>query len=420
LSVDYTVYQDEKDMNATLRPLVRTPAVGISALCIAATVVTMLLVAGCGEKVTTPSTDGLLFISSLPGRALIHVDAISTTKTTPDTLYVEPGDHTLTLTLSGYRDSTVEFTVSESDTLSFGIDLEPLEGTLRWVQVPGVDATIFDVDFASVNYGYAVGENGRTFRTYEGGVTWNEVTTETSENLLSVRFVSSSNGWACGTNGVILRTTDLGVSWDTVPSGTSFDLHDIFFVDVNNGWAVGESGTVLRSTDGGLTWTPQNSETSLNLSAVHFFSTTLGWAVGGFIRGEGQVILRTTNGGATWSERPSVSDSCLRDVVFLTSTLGLCAGDDGLIVRSTDGGLTWGPVGQAAPVSLRSLASWSNVDWWVVGGEYGGSGYVLRSSDGGLTWYPFEETPQAVLCVDAIEGANSGWAGGEGGLWGYR
>ena len=112
--------------------------------------------------------------------------------------------------------------------------------------------------------------------------------------------------------------------------------------------------------------------------------------------------------------------SCLRDVLFLSSTIGLCVGDDGTILRTTDGGSSWNPAGQVEPVSLRSIASWTNVDCWVVGGEFGGSGYVLRSSDGGVVWYPFEETPQALLGVDAVEGSASAWAGGEGGLWGYR
>jgi photosystem II stability/assembly factor-like uncharacterized protein len=387
---------------------------------VAAMATIVLLFAGCGGKVVTPSADGLLWVSSLPGRALIQLDAVSTAKLTPDTLAIVPGDHTLTLTLSGYRDTTFAFSISAGDTLFFDIDLEPLEGTLRWIRIPEVNATIFDLDFASATYGYAVGANGRIFRTSEGGATWDEVSSGTGQDLLSVCFVSASRGWACGTNGLILRTTDFGANWDSLWSGTTIDLNDVFFIDVNNGWVVGESGKILRSTDGGLSWGLQDSDVSMDLSAVHFFSTSLGWVVGGHTPGEGQVILRTTDAGAVWSKRPTVSSSCLRDVLFRTSTLGLCAGDDGLAIRTTDGGLTWTAVEPVAPVALRSLASWSANDFWAVGGEQGESGYVLRSSDGGITWYPFEETPQALFCVDAVEGSSSGWAGGEGGLWGYR
>jgi len=376
--------------------------------------------AGCGSESIRPLLQGPVYVISLPGGALIHLDAIGTGKLTPDTLMVRSGNHTLTLTLEGYRDSTFSFSMIDEDTLSFDIRLVPLEGTLVWDHVTGVGATIFGVDFFTLSYGCAVGENGSVFRTSNSGVSWVEGTSGTSENLLSVSFASASVGWACGTHGIILKTTDYGSTWDTVASVTHLDLHDIFFVNGTNGWAVGDSGKILRSTDGGLTWNPRNSGTTKNLSAVYFFNVTLGWAVGGYVPGEGQVILRTTDGGLTWVPRPTISTSCLRDVLFITSQTGLCVGDGGLIVRSTDGGISWGVVGIMGPLSLRALAAWSDVGCWVVGDKYGGSGQVLRSIDGGLTWSPFEETPQALFCVDAVTGPPNGWAGGVAGLWGYR
>jgi photosystem II stability/assembly factor-like uncharacterized protein len=396
---------------------------GTSTIIIVTCLVLTCLLAGCGGESTRPPAQGLVYVGSLPGRALIHVDAISTGKLTPDSLFVHEGNHTLTLTLDGYRDSTVSFSIARTDTLSLDIKLVPLEGTLRWVKAPDVTATIFGVDFAAPPnhfYGCAVGENGRVFRTSDGGTSWIERFGGTGENLLSVSFVAPSIGWACGTNGVIVKTTDYGDSWAPMPSPTNKDLHDIFFVNASNGWAVGDSGKILRSTDGGLSWDPRNSTTTKNLSAVYFFSTTLGWAVGGYEPGEGQVILRTTNGGVTWSQRPVVTTSCLRDVLFITSEIGICVGDDGLVLRSTNGGISWDSMRSMGPLSLRAIAAWNNVDCWIVGDRYGASGHVLKSIDGGLSWYPFEEIPQALYCVDAIQGVPSGWAGGVGGLWGYR
>jgi len=392
----------------------------ISTLVIMTFFVVILLLAGCGGESTRPRAQGVVCVNSLPERALIHLDALNTGKLTPDTLLVRQGMHTFTLTLDGYRDSTVSFSITHSDTISFDIKLVPLEGTLRWSEVPDVGATIFGVDFATLTYGCAVGENGRVFRTSDTGASWVERSAGTLENLLSVSFFSSAVGWACGTHGVIFKTTNYGDAWDPMPSGNSRNLHDIFFVTANNGWAVGDSGKILRSTDGGLSWNPQNSGTTKGLSAVYFFSSTLGWAVGGYLPGEGQVILRTTSGGAIWSPVSPVSTACLRDVLFITSEIGFCVGDNGLILRSTDGGISWDPVGSMGPLSLRALAGWSNVDFWAVGDEYGAFGHVLRSIDGGLTWYQFEETPQALFCVDAVKGAPSGWAGGVGGLWGYK
>jgi photosystem II stability/assembly factor-like uncharacterized protein len=392
----------------------------ISTIVIMTCFVVTCLLAGCGGEPTRPPAQGVVYVTSLPERALIHLDALGTGKLTPDTLLVRQGIHTLMLTLAGYRDSTVSFSITHPDTISFDIRLVPLEGTLRWSKVPDLNATVFGIDFATLTYGCAVGENGRVFRTSDAGASWVERYGGTVDNLLSVSFISPAVGWACGTHGVILKTTNYGDTWDPMPSGIGRDLHDIFFVNANDGWAVGDSGKILRSTDGGLSWNPQNSGTTKNLSAVYFFSSTLGWAVGGYVPGEGQVILRTTSGGAIWSTVPLVSTACLRDVLFITSGIGFCVGDNGLILRSTDGGISWNAAGSMGSLSLRALAAWSNVDFWAVGDGYGAFGYVLRSIDGGLTWYQFEETSQALLCVDAIKGVPSGWAGGVGGLWGYE
>ena len=385
---------------------------------LSAAVLTALL-AGCGGEAVTAPEKGTVSVESLPGRAQIYLDETNTNLLTPDTLYVRPGEHRITLVLAGYRDSTLSFSVSEAGTVGLSVRLQALPGTLGWLQVPDVASSVFAVSFASLSYGCAVGENGVVYRTADGA-TWLQRTSGFTEDLAGVSFPTQWRAFACGENGRIVWSNDYGETWDSLPSGTTADLHDICFVDIMNGWAVGDSGKILGSSDGGLSWTPQVSGTTKALSAVFFLNTSLGWAVGGFVPGEGQVILRTSNGGQTWYERPTVSNSCLRDVRFLSASLGLCVGDGGLVARSTDGGLSWSTVGHFSSVALRSLASWSTVDVWAVGGEYGGWGTILRSSDAGLTWYTFDQTSQALFAVDAVEASPNGWAGGEGGLLVYR
>ncbi len=377
------------------------------------------LLAGCGGEAINAPQKGTVTVASLPGRARIYLDDTNTNLLTPDTLYVRPGEHRITLMLDGYRDSTVSFSVAEAGAVDLTVRLQALPGTFGWIQVPGVSASVFAVSLASLAYGCAVGENGVVYRTADGA-TWEARSSGYPEDLLGVSFPTQWRAWACGEKGRIVWSNDYGETWDSLPSGTTANLRDICFVDILHGWAVGDSGKILGSSDGGLSWNPQVSGTTKALSAVFFLNTSLGWAVGGFVPGEGQVILRTSNGGATWSARPTVSNSCLRDVLFLSTALGLCVGDGGLVARSTDGGMSWSPVGYFSPVALRSLTTWNTVDVWAVGGEYGEWGIILRSSDSGLTWYTFDQTSQALFGVDAVEAAPNGWAGGEGGLIVYR
>ncbi len=80
----------------------------------------------------------------------------------------------------------------------------------------------------------------------------------------------SNSGTAVGNDGTILRTTDGGTTWKQQTSGTTEDLYDVSFTDSDNGTAVGSDGTILRTTDGGTTWTRQTSGTTETFYGVSF------------------------------------------------------------------------------------------------------------------------------------------------------
>ena len=62
-------------------------------------------------------------------------------------------------------------------------------------------------------WGWAVGLNGVTLKTTNGGSVWTKQSLGTQEELKSIIFVSSKLGWTVGDRGVIIKTTDGGVSW---------------------------------------------------------------------------------------------------------------------------------------------------------------------------------------------------------------
>lgn len=88
---------------------------------------------------------GNAFISSVPAGAAIFVDAVNTTKVTPDTVKnLSSGDHTVKLTLAGYFDTTFTVTVPNANqTASQSVSLAALPvGNLFISSTPG-GAAIF-------------------------------------------------------------------------------------------------------------------------------------------------------------------------------------------------------------------------------------------------------------------------------------
>ncbi|HEY0098716.1 MAG TPA: YCF48-related protein, partial [Pyrinomonadaceae bacterium] len=108
-------------------------------------------------------------------------------------------------------------------------------------------ATLYHVDFADDERGWAVGERGTILRTVNGGETWSSVSVPGVQRttLLSVRFAGEDDGWIVGRGGVILRTEDGGRTWLRQESGTKQNLYALF-VNKKQNWAVGGDGMVLR------------------------------------------------------------------------------------------------------------------------------------------------------------------------------
>ncbi|HMA36369.1 MAG TPA: hypothetical protein VKY74_18075, partial [Chloroflexia bacterium] len=137
---------------------------------------------------------------------------------------------------------------------------------------------------------WAAGTKGMTLKR-TGPTDWLEVTTRTTDPLLSIFAISgeeawvggvgphlhysggqwlriprppltsplkriwmlsSDEGWAVGTVGTILYYAH--GNWVQVPSVTDQTLNDLYMVSPNEGWAVGEQGTILHYQDG--TWQP--------------------------------------------------------------------------------------------------------------------------------------------------------------------
>ena len=143
----------------------------------------------------------------------------------------------------------------------------------------------------------AVGPRGLIMVSADAAVSWRQVTSPVSTDLVSVKFIGANIAWAVGHDAVALRSADAGATWQKALDGRSVlallrgtyaarakagdgaalavsgeiersmqqsatkdvfpePFLDVWFADANEGFLVGAFGLVLRTGDGGKTWEP--------------------------------------------------------------------------------------------------------------------------------------------------------------------
>ena len=212
-----------------------------------------------------------------------------------------------------------------------------LADEFNWLSPRPQGHSLHDVEFLSESVAIAVGKHGTVLGTYDGGLSWEVVTTRLNgidSHFNRVARLDNSTAIAVGDGGRIAKTTNSGVTWIELNSGTTQTLRDVDFVTPIHGMAVGE-GVALRTSNGGQTWQTLALPYAFNLSGVHVLSLSNAFAVGldGF-------LLRTTTGGDSWAYELFHFPG-LFDVSFVDLLNGTMVGDIGYVFRTTNGGSTW-------------------------------------------------------------------------------
>lgn len=107
-----------------------------------------------------------------------------------------------------------------------------------------------DVYFLDTQTGIMVG--GNNCMLYDGGTsqTFIDVDDGTSQTMRGVHLFDYSHGIAVGDSGVITVSTDYTTSlWHQISSPTTNDLLSLCVKDNNNAWICGDNGTIIKGTN---------------------------------------------------------------------------------------------------------------------------------------------------------------------------
>jgi len=230
-----------------------------------------------------------------------------------------------------------------SDELGFacgemGVILKSTNYGADWVELlPKMDSlvTFTDIKFLSADLGLVVSNDGRIFRTEDGGNNWNIVLQFKGESFFRI-YQNGNELFICGTKGIILKSNNGGYSFRRMNANTGNLLFSIFFVNASTGYAVGWNGTFLKTTDQGESWISEPKFTDSYLRDIYFTDISNGIAIAG-----GGEVFKTSDGGATWEKVASGLVSGLLSITFTGKTNGFISCNKGEILVTRDGGATW-------------------------------------------------------------------------------
>ena len=192
------------------------------------------------------------------------------------------------------------------------------------------------LDFIDSQHGFAVGYGGLFVKTVDGNnFTYPGYLYNTEPRDL--QFFNMDTGYVVCDAGKIRKTINGGTTWLNLTSGTTQNLYDVFFVSPQIGYIVGENGTILKTVNYGQQWTSLTCGSTSNFRVVYFLNDTVGFIVNDFYE-----AYKTTNGGVSWTLLPQYLPS--NSMYFLNDQIGYASGTlgaTGAIAKTTNGGNTW-------------------------------------------------------------------------------
>lgn len=205
-----------------------------------------------------------------------------------------------TVTVSGNQLLTIDFSSRDTGYTAGqgGVVYKTTDGCLSWISLNASTLNNFwDICALTNNSLYLAAYYGTLRKTNDAGDNFSSAFGY-NMNFEGIQMVNSMIGYTCGLGGVINKTTDGGYSWQQQISGTTESVNEIFFLNSLTGYAAGTNGTLLKTTDGSDNFavsvlSPNNREVLTSLSS---FPVRWSCAFSGNVK-----LEYSLNNGAGWN-----------------------------------------------------------------------------------------------------------------------
>jgi photosystem II stability/assembly factor-like uncharacterized protein len=268
---------------------------------------------------------------------------------------------------------------------------------------------LMDIEFLDVDYGWAVGatqgDSALVLYTDDGGQNWNRQALSIPNPFRAVDFPDAYHAWAVSDSGKIFQKIYGGQGWVEQGTGVIHDLNNVYFKSADVGWVVGDNGTLLGTT-GGMAWTPMDLGITDDLHCIEFVNDSVG-----FVAGDGGAFFRTQDGGETWTGLDAPAGYDFVALTFVNADTGWAGTGGGEVIRTYDGGVNWENLVAVGNGMIRDIRFLDGVHGFMCGPN----GKIWQSSDRGNSWVPEISGTNLDLNRLNFYSDQEGWVVGAGG-----
>ena len=258
-----------------------------------------------------------------------------------------------------------------------------------------------------------VGANGTILKTTDGGETWIQKESGTTENLQKVQFLTPEVGYVIGNSGILLKTTDGGETWISIDTGQTANFEGLSIVDESLIF-ISYYNNLIKSEDGGNTWV-NYSMNSFFYNYIQFFNSLIGYSAK-----ESGSLAKTIDGGQTWQEL-----SGFIPFYFLNENIGFY--HDGGLLKTIDGGNNFGYIGSGINELFSNIIAINeNIIWGIFAGLLNGDGTTrgiikISNNETYTETIAWDNNPQidmlSIHFANEITGYIAGYKDGKGAIW---